>query len=343
MDTRKDVAREDELRPWASMQSESSDGFFKGEGIMEDAPALAEHRQQTVQMLREVLDGEPYAAVSARMGLSRSSVERRVKALAVQLTQAVGVEGLKEDGAAFVKRLRLSREAILAALSRFDPGQMASHRAARVLSQAEVDLGALRVRSRSSRPQHDLALYLLPFATGLRPLEVARLEVADYLTEDGRVRRRSSVRVEVAINGKVRPLFFSHRRLDEALAAYLDERRAAGHGLGSPNAWRGLDPCSRLFLGADGEPYAITRNGEVGQQRHVCRALLETYRKVYRYADLQGLCTQSARLTLMSRMYERGADEDQVGLVMGIADRSAVRGQLPRPRPQLSQVLDELA
>jgi hypothetical protein len=68
-----------------------------------------------------------------------------------------------------------------------------------------------------------------------------------------------------------------------------------------------------LFLGPAGEPYQITPNGEPGQKRHVCRAVLEIYRKLFRYADIKGLSTQSARLTLMSRMYARGADEDQVG------------------------------
>jgi len=89
--------------------------------------------------------------------------------------------------------------------------------------------------------------------------------------------------------------------------------------------------------------YPITPNGGEGQNRYVCRPLLEIYRKIFRQADIPGLCTQSARLTLMSRMYERGADEDQVGLVLGIADRSAVREQLPRPRPELAKVLEELA
>ncbi len=107
--------------------------------------------------------------------------------------------------------------------------------------------------------------------------------------------------------------------------------------------WRGL--------GVDlGEPHLRLqqRGGLVVGRRHhaaryVCRPLLEIYRKIFRQADIPGLCTQSARLTLMSRMYERGADEDQVGLVLGIADRSAVREQLPRPRPELSKVLEELA
>ena len=38
----------------------------------------------------------------------------------------------------------------------------------------------------------------------------------------------------------------------------------------------------------------------------------------------------------------RGADEDQVGVILGIADRSAVREQLPRPKPMLAELLDEV-
>ena len=167
--------------------------------------------------------------------------------------------------------------------------------------------------------------------------------MGDYLLEDGSVRRESRVRADVAINGRDRPLFFNHRRLDEALGAYLDERVRAGHGLGAAEHWRGLDRHGPLFLGAEGEVYPITPNGGECQNRYVCRPLLEIYRKIFRQADIPGLCTQSARLTLMSRMYERGADEDQVGLVLGIADRSAVREQLPRPRPELAKVLEELA
>jgi hypothetical protein len=41
-------------------------------------------------------------------------------------------------------------------------------------------------------------------------------------------------------------------------------------------------------------------------------------------------------------MYERGADEDQVGTILGIGERSAVRELLPRPKPTLAELLDEL-
>jgi len=57
-------------------------------------------------MLREVLDGATYEAVAQRCGVSRTAVERRIKSIAVQLTQAGGVDGLSQEAAGFVRRLR---------------------------------------------------------------------------------------------------------------------------------------------------------------------------------------------------------------------------------------------
>ncbi len=301
-----------------------------------------ESAQQSIAMLRAVIDGETYEAVAERFGLSRTAVERRIKAIAVKLTQVVGIDGLKEEGAAFVRRLRLHRDGIIAALAHFDPPPPPASRPARILTLDEIAQGALRIKGRSNRTWHDLALYYLPFATGLRPLEIARLEIRDYLDPDGSIRRQSVLRPEAAINGKSRPLYFSSSRLNEALSAYLNERVQAGHGLGKHDTYRTLAPESRIFLAPNGEPYRITPNGALDQRRSVCRALLEIYRKLFRYAELKDLSTQSARLTVMSRMYQRGADEDQVGTILGIAERSAVRERMPRPKPTLDDLLEEL-
>ncbi len=162
-----------------------------------------------------------------------------------------------------------------------------------------------------------------------------------YLHEDGSVRRSSIVRAEVAINGKERPLHFCHRRLDDALFGYLAQRVQSGQGLGPDARSCSLDPGSPLFLGSQGEPYPITSSGNPRQRRSVCRPLLEIYRRIFRMADVSDLNTQSARLTLMSRMYERGADEQQVGLVLGVADLSALRGRLPRRPPDLCLVMTQ--
>jgi hypothetical protein len=86
---------------------------------MQDNEEISKHLEnalQSVEMLRAVIGGETYEAVAVRFGVSRTAVERRIKSVAVQLTQVVGVDGLKEEGAAFVRRLRLHRDAILVAL-----------------------------------------------------------------------------------------------------------------------------------------------------------------------------------------------------------------------------------
>jgi len=145
---------------------------------MQDNQEVSKHYEnalQSVEMLRAVVGGETYEAVAARFGVSRTAVERRIKSVAVQLTQVVGVDGLKEEGAAFVRRLRLHREAILVALEGFEPQPPVGARPARVLAAAEVTQGAVRIKGRTSRTWHDLALYYMLFATGLRPLEIARL------------------------------------------------------------------------------------------------------------------------------------------------------------------------
>lgn len=312
---------------------------------MQDILEISKHHEnalQSVEMLRAVVIGKTYEAVAVHFGVSRTAVERRIKSVAVQLTKVVGVAGLKEEGAAFVRRLRLHRDAILVALENFEPLPPISVRSARVLSSTEVAQGAVRIKGRSHRTWHDLALYYVLFVTGLRPLEIARLEVRDYLNADGSVCRESELRAEAAINGKRRPLYFSSSRLDDALGAYFKERLNCAHGLGEPDCYRGLNPGSRLFLSSAGEAYTISANGWPGQNRYVCRTLLEIYRKLFRYAELKGLSAQSARLTVISRMYERGADEDQVGTILGIGERSAVRELLPRPKPTLAELLDEL-
>jgi hypothetical protein len=72
---------------------------------MEDDEEITRHRENaghSIQMLRSVVDSATYEAVALQFGISRTAVERRIKSIAVQLTQEVGVDGLKEEGAAFV-------------------------------------------------------------------------------------------------------------------------------------------------------------------------------------------------------------------------------------------------
>lgn len=298
----------------------------------------------TEQMLREVLSGETYDAVAERYGTTRTNVERRTKALVGRALAAVGIDGLNEEGIGFVRRLRAHRESVLAAVEALQDlrpsGPVA--REIRILSEEEVNTGARRIRARSQQPLEDLVLYYLLFVTGARPLEIARLEVSDYLDADGSVRRRSEMRAEVAITGRTRPMYFRSVRLDEALDEYLAYRLTNKLGLGCATDYRGMAPHSPLLLSPSGCGYEISRYGSEGQRRFRCRGIQEAYRKLWRYAEFKQLTSLGVRHTVAARLYDRGADEMQVGLLLGIVERSAVREMFPRRLPSLSQLTDNL-
>lgn len=296
-------------------------------------------------MLREVLAGDTYDVVAGRHGITRTGVERRVKTLAARIAKGVGIAGLNEDGVSFVRRLRAHRKAVLAALEILQSEEnvipLVPHRV-HVLSEEDVAAGARRVRVRSPQPVEDLALYYLLFATGARPLEIARLQVLDYLAPDGAVRVASEFRADVAISGRSRPLQFRSARLNSAIDDYLVHRLQLNQGTGFNDRYRGLDPISRLFLSPTGQGFEIVAYGGDCQRRFRCRAMQETYRKIWRYADFRHFTTLTARHTVANRLYARGADEMQVGLLLGISERAAVREMFPRRLPTLAQLTDDL-
>lgn len=326
--------------PWTI--GDRGDDISRGRSMLDPDQRIQDSLQQSISILLAVVDGGTYESVGKGFGMSRTAVERRVKSVAIQLTREVGVKGLNEDGAAFVRRLRAHRGSILEALSRFEAPPPAVPRPARVLGMEEINRAAIRIKGRSNRTWHDLAIFYLPFATGLRPLEIARLEIRDYLDAEGTVRRRSELRAEAANNGRARPLYFGSTRLNEALCAYLEERTRRGFGLGLTDAYRGLDHQGPLFLDPIGAPYPITPYGEPSQRRFVCRPLIAINRKLFRYAEITDLCAHSARLTMMHWIYQRGADEKQVDLILGISKRSELRAHMQRQKPSFDDLLDEL-
>lgn len=283
--------------------------------------------------------------VASRNGLTRTGVERRIKALAARVAASVGISGLNEDGVAFVRRLRANRNAVLEALDMLEaekPAPAARSPNARVLTDDDTAAGARRLRARSSSALEDLALYYLLLATGARPLEIARLQVLDYLASDGTVKTTAAFRAELTITGRARPLYFRSGRLNAAIDDYLKFRVERGQGVGPDGRYRGLEPLSRLFLSSSGLGFEIVPYGANGQRRFRCRAIQETYRKIWRYADFKQFTTLAARHTVADRLYARGADEMQGGLLLGISERAAVREMFPRRLPTLDQLTDNL-
>ena len=75
-----------------------------------DSPGAAS--MQAVVMLRAVIDGRTYESVATDFGITRTAVERRVKAVAIRLCREVGIEGMNDGAAAFVRRLRERRGSV---------------------------------------------------------------------------------------------------------------------------------------------------------------------------------------------------------------------------------------
>ena len=63
-----------------------------------------------------------------------------------------------------------------------------------------------------------------------------------------------------------------------------------------------------------------------------------------RRVGLPGVSPTSVRRTVAARLFQRGAEEEQIGEVLGISDKKAVRDLLPKPRlhQPLQSVVREL-
>lgn len=291
-------------------------------------------------MLREVLDGDTYETVAERHGMTRTAVERRVKNLMRVLDREVGIEGLNPDAMAFVQRLRQCRIAILNALSQYTPIGAMPKPARRILSDAEIELAMRKTRAYSANPARDVALLSILLSTGAKPLEIARLEIADYLDREGQVRQESLMRPEVATNRRARPLFFASATAVQAIDNYLAQRTDRMAEVTGP--FRGFNAGSRLLLDDSGQPFEIIQTGTEGQMRYLCRSMLDTCRKIFRRIGLEGTSAVNLRRTVAARMQARGASLEQIGEILGIGEAKAVRELLPVVQYTLGDVVRDL-
>jgi integrase len=291
-------------------------------------------------MLACVLEqGATYREAGAPHGLARSTVERTVKALLLEIAREQGIPGLDEDVLASLTRLRQFREPIMQAVRDFEPSGRAPE--ATTLSPQVIAAGASRVRARSENANRDVALLYVLFCTGAKPVEIARLEVRDYLEPDGAVRERSELPAESAANGCGRPLYFTSARARGAVDAYLVERKRRKLGLGAEEQYRGLDPGSRLFLTESGRPFAVTSRG-AGDDRLTCRLITAIYRSVFKRAGWTGVTAHTARRDVARRLLEKGADDRQVGELLGLSSKRSVRRLVTHDRPPLDALVRDL-
>lgn len=138
-------------------------------------------------------------------------------------------------------------------------------------------------------PDRDVALLFVFYGTGLTSNEVAKLLVLDYLMADGRVQAETTLRAEIAFNGKVRPLVWSSQKTCDAIDDYLEYRFSTRQGITtSAAAFRALDPTSPLFLTSEGEPFRFTRRvTPSGAVSYSCESLTEIVRQLHQHAGIE--------------------------------------------------------
>ncbi|MEQ1803787.1 MAG: site-specific integrase [Burkholderiaceae bacterium] len=297
-------------------------------------------------MLTSVLrDGATYREAGAPYGLGRSNVERAIKALVQQVAQERGIPALDDDALISLTRLRQFREPVLQAVRDFTPGEARPKRTN--LGPEEIAAGASRVRKRSDNPHRDVALIFVLFCTGAKPIEIARLQVRDYLNRDGSVRERSELPPEAAANGRGRPLFFTSVRARTAIDAYLAERARRRLGVAAASvasdaaSYRGLDPLSELFLTETGKRFEVTGRGP-NDPRATCRLMIATLRLIFKRAGWTGVTSQSARRVVARWLTDKGAGGAQVGELLGLSSTRAVRRLLGDERRALETLARDL-
>ena len=286
----------------------------------------AESVAKSIKMLKGILDGKTYVAVARESGLSRSVVEQRVKALARDLETVVGVEWVDEDEVPTVKAMRARKDNYLEALEHYQPQRVGdTYKGPRALTDQGIERAVAVIRQHSKCKKRDTALLLVLLSTAAKPLEIARLLVGDYLTEEGLVREESVMRADAAINGTERPLFFASTKVVAAVDAYLEERARRGQGTKDRTKYRGLDPDSRLFITGDGHELPIKVRAMGDRRQYRCGVLLDIYRRIFARAGLKGVSALSARRTIAEKLVDRGCDVNQVGAVLGLKERNSVR------------------
>ncbi|WP_298431188.1 site-specific integrase [Ottowia sp.] len=296
----------------------------------------------SIDILKAVLAGGTYDGVATTHGLTRTAIEHRTKRLAKLLQRQVGIAGLNPEATGYVYKLRASRVEVEAALSRFEAGETAREVPVQVLSDKDVQMMIHRAGLRNPKALRDMALIHIVLATGARPLEVARLEISDYLHPDGTVRSCSEMRAGVSVNRKARPLFFGSAPAIKAIDAYLEHRiLESGLARDSTTPYRGFSPDSRLFLNDAGLPYVVHYHEVEGRPRFLCRQMLDSYRKIFKRINMHGLSALTLRRTVACRLDARGADEEQIGLILGITEKQAVRELLPQ-RPSMIELMTDL-
>lgn len=290
--------------------------------------------QLAVDLLREAMGGIRCGDLARQRGLSATQV-RRLCLEVVGLAAASGrmafasAQDLKS-----LKRLRRHHgERVAAAVAGFEPG--AGTPSGRIDEQ-RIAAGLARLMVNSRRPLRDAAMLCTLLATGMRPVEIVRLTVADCMSQRGVLRSQVEVRAAVSAHGAPRVVYFTSQRLVHALEAYLEARAEAARRRGKVGvSYRGLSPSSCLFQTDRGADFKV--HPRPGGGTPLSPRAFETFAQIFVDAGWPGLSSGDVRRHLRVRLIEQQARRDDVALMLDCSvGRRRTQRATSRPLPAVA-------
>ncbi|ENC6658170.1 tyrosine-type recombinase/integrase [Aeromonas dhakensis] len=214
----------------------------------------------------------------------------------------------------------------------------------RVVTDTELEhVIKMALMSKDENRACHAGLLLCCFGTGMKPSELAKLIVSDYLHEDGLIRTPSVVRAEIAFNGYERPIYWlnqlsniSHSLL-VVMNSYLATRGGVGLGRNIGVPFRGLEPSAPLFVSlpaTEGHPL-------FPQSRVPFRAEQVSMQisRLFEQAGMVKVTTQCARRSLATKLLRRGISPCFIGELLGLNSLRAIKLLCMDVRPSLHDVM----
>lgn len=189
-------------------------------------------------------------------------------------------------------------------------------------------------------PVRNVALLMCVYGTGMTLTELARLPLRAYLNPDGSLREESAITPDIAYNGNERPLYWSNKKVVEAIDNYLAYRVEHRHRVTTKKAaWRGLDSEAPIFLTDAGEPYKLTeRRTATGAISYSCDSLSQLFRKLHLQAGVEGASAMSGRRTFAVNLNNRGYDLKHVKVLLGLKSLQATKALIDADPVRLGKI-----
>lgn len=189
-------------------------------------------------------------------------------------------------------------------------------------------------------PVRNVALLMCVYGTGMMLTELARFPLKAYLQPNGNLREGSEVTPDIAYNGNPRPLYWSNKKVVDAIDKYLDFRIAHRHLVSTKKAaYRGLDPESPLFLTDEGEPYKLTAQRTcMDAISYSCDSLSQLFRKLHLQAGIEGASAMSGRRRFAVNLNNKGYDLKHVKVLLGMKTLHATKALIDADPVRLARI-----